>query len=426
VLITGGTGTLSAALARHLVTSHGARHLVLTSRRGPKAPGATELQTALTELGAQVEIAACDAADREALAALLATIPDLTGVIHAAGVVDDATVESLTPERVDPVLRPKVDAALNLDELAGDVELFVLFSSATSILGTAGQANYAAANGFLDALAAHRHAAGRRATALSWGLWAEGSAMTSHLSEADLARINRGGVHAHTVEEGLALFDLACRADEPHLVPIKLDQAALRTATGVAAPLRSFTRSRRAGQQRATTVALAEQLAGRTEDEQRKVLLELVRTSVATVLAHTSQETIPAEQQFKQLGFDSLTAVELRNRLNTATGLRLPATLTFDYPTPGALVEHLLPELGGSQATLRVRTLVDGIAKLEATLDLVESADTGETDIAAALQRLLTKWRDKTTAPAATEEADLTSATADDLFDILDDELGAA
>jgi acyl transferase domain-containing protein/acyl-CoA synthetase (AMP-forming)/AMP-acid ligase II/acyl carrier protein/short-subunit dehydrogenase len=430
VLVTGGTGSLSAALARHLVTEHGARHLVLTSRRGASAPGATELRAELTGLGAQVEVAACDAADRDALAALLAGLPaehPLTGVVHAAGVVDDGTVESLTEEKVDGVLRPKVDAALNLDELAGDVDLFVLFSSATSILGTAGQANYAAANAFLDGLAQSRHASGRRATALSWGLWAQDSAMTSHLSDADLARINRGGVHAHTVEEGLALFDAACRADEPHLVPIKLDQAALRTATDVAAPLRAFTRSagRRGGQSRTTTVPLAQQLAGRTEDEQRELLTALVRTSVATVLAHGSPDTISTEQQFKQLGFDSLTAVELRNRLNTATGLRLPATLTFDYPTPAALVEHLLTEVGGSQAKLRVRTLVDGIAKLEATLELVGSGDAGETDIAAALQRLLTKWRDKSgTAPAPEEDDDLDSVTADDLFDILDDELG--
>jgi acyl carrier protein len=417
VLITGGTGTLSAALARHLINAHGARHLVLASRRGLSAPGAAELAE---ELGEAVEIVACDAGDRDALAMLLAGIPTLSGVIHAAGVLDDGTVESLTPDRVDAVLRPKVAAALNLHELVGDVDLFVLFSSATSILGTAGQANYAAANAFLDGLAVARHAAGQRATALSWGLWAQDSAMTSHLSEADLARINRGGVHAHTVEEGLALFDAACRSGEPHLVPIKLDQPALRTATGVAAPLRSFTRPRRA---RSSAVPLARQLAGRGEEEQRTLLLDLVRTNVAIVLAHGAQETIPAEQAFKQLGFDSLTAVELRNRLSAATGLKLPATLTFDYPTPQALVEHLLSELGGNESTARLRTLAETIAKLEATLDEVTTTDAAETDIATALQRLLTKWRDRTT-PEADESADLTDATADDLFDILDSELG--
>jgi malonyl CoA-acyl carrier protein transacylase/acyl carrier protein len=434
VLVTGGTGTLSAALARHLVTEHGARHLVLTSRRGPSAPGAAELRASLTELGAEVEIAACDAADRSALGSLVADLAHpLSAVIHAAGVVDDATLETLTPEQVDTVLRPKVDAALNLDELAGDVDLFVLFSSGTSVLGTAGQANYAAANAFLDGLAVSRHAAGRRVTALSWGLWAQESAITGHLGEADLARINRGGVRQHTVEEGLALFDAACRSGEPHLVPVKLDHAALRTATDVAPPLRSFTRTRRA-QSGPSTVALAAQLAGRSEAEQRGVLLDLVRSTVATVLAHGSPGTISAAQQFKQLGFDSLTAVELRNKLNTATGLRLPATLTFDHPTPDALVEHLLSELGGSRSTMRLRALAEDIAKLEASLDGLEPADEAAdeaVDIATSLQRLLTRYRTKTDpAAAAADEAadeavdDLTSATADDMFGILDDELG--
>ncbi|HEY0449294.1 SDR family NAD(P)-dependent oxidoreductase, partial [Actinophytocola sp.] len=354
VLITGGTGTLSAALARHLIAEHGARHLVLTSRRGPQAPGATELQTELTELGAQVEIAACDAADRDALAELLATIPDLTGVIHAAGVLDDGILESLTEERVDAVLRPKVDAALNLHELAGSVdtvELFVLFSSVASILGTAGQANYAAANSFLDGLAAHRHAQGRPATALSWGLWAQDSAMTKNLTEADRARLNRSGVLPHTVTDGLALFDIACRTSEPHLVPVTLDQAALRTATNAPPPLHGLARTprKRATTSRPTASALAGRLAGRPADERRQHLLEIVRAQVAAVLALPDPDAVTATNAFKQLGFDSLTAVELRNRLNTATGLRLPATLTFDYPTPDALVAYLLTELGDQQ-----------------------------------------------------------------------------
>ncbi|MFC4855484.1 SDR family NAD(P)-dependent oxidoreductase [Actinophytocola glycyrrhizae] len=420
VLITGGTGALSAALARHLITEHGAKHLVLTSRRGPAAPGAAELAA---ELG--VDIVACDAADRDALKALLDGIPNLVGVIHAAGVVDDATIDSLTPEQVEAVLRPKVDAARNLHELTGDrdtVELFVLFSSATSILGTAGQANYAAANAYLDGLAVQRHAAGLPAVSLSWGLWAQDSAMTSHLSSADLARINRGGVHAHTVEEGLALFDAACRSGEPHLVPVKLDQRALRTAPNVAPPLRSFVKARR--QAKTAVIPLAQQLSGRTEEEQRTLLLDLVRTNVATVLAHGTPDTIAADQQFKQLGFDSLTAVELRNRLNTATGLRLPATLTFDYPTPQALVTHLLSEVGGSQARQRLRTVVDTIAKLETALEEIDT-DT-DTDIAASLQRLLTKWRDKSevTQEQEPDKDDLDEITADDLFDLLDDELG--
>ncbi|MEH1101795.1 SDR family NAD(P)-dependent oxidoreductase [Micromonospora sp. CPCC 205561] len=419
VLVTGGTGALGAELARHLVTAHGARQLVLTSRRGPAAPGAAELTAELEALGARVDVAACDAADRAALEPLLASLPDLVGVVHAAGVLDDGTVESLTPERVDAVLRAKVDAALNLHELAGDVELFVLFSSATGVLGTAGQANYAAANAFLDALAARRRAAGLAATSLAWGLWRGGGAMTGGLTDADLARIGRTGVLAHTVEEGLALFDAACRTDEPCLVPIRLDLGVLRTNTSAPPPLRSFARPRRASSAE-SAASLSSRLAGLAEPEQREVLLALVRANVATVLGHGSVETVRSDQAFKLMGFDSLTAVELRNRLNQATGLRLPATLTFDHPTPAALVEHLTEELGGNQAKLRLRSLVDGIAKLEATLESVDAAQTAETDIAAALQRLLTKWRDKSN-PAPAE--DLSAVTADDLFDILDSEL---
>ncbi|MEJ2857942.1 MULTISPECIES: SDR family NAD(P)-dependent oxidoreductase [unclassified Saccharothrix] len=417
VLITGGTGALGADLARHLVTAHGARHLVLTSRRGPDAPGALDLAA---ELDARVDVVACDAADRDALTALLDTLPNLVGVVHAAGVLDDGTIESLTPARVDAVLRAKVDAARNLHDLVGDVDLFALFSSATGLLGTAGQANYAAANAYLDALATHRQAAGLRATSLAWGLWQQDSAMSGHLTEADLARITRGGVLPHTVTEGLALFDAAIRSAEPVVAPIKLDLTTLRAATTVAPPLRTFTKSRK--QTTTPATPLRDRLAALAEPEQRDLLLDVVRTNVAAVLAHATTDTIPPDTAFKQLGFDSLTAVELRNRLNTATGLRLPATLTFDHPTPAALVELLLQELGGSQATLRMRAAVDGIARLEATLDLVD-ADTTDADIATALQRLLTKWRDRSTPQ---EEADLSTATADDIFDILDNELDIA
>ncbi|XVV07832.1 SDR family NAD(P)-dependent oxidoreductase [Actinosynnema sp. CA-248983] len=421
VLITGGTGALGADLARHLVQTHGANHLVLTSRRGPDAPGAPALATELRASGTTVDIVACDAADREALAALLATLPNLVGVIHAAGVLDDGTIESLTPDRIDTVLRAKVDAALNLHDLTGDLDLFALFSSASGVLGTAGQANYAAANAFLDALAARRRASGRPATSLAWGLWQQDNAMAGTLTSADLARITRGGVLPHTVEEGLSLFDAAVRTTDPCLVPVKLDLATLRTTTPPP-PLRSFTRSRK--QATAPTIPLRDRLATMEEAAQREALLELVRTNVATVLAHASTDTVPPDSAFKNLGFDSLTAVELRNRLNTATALRLPATLTFDHPTPLALVEHLLQELGGSQAKQRMRNLVDGIAKLEATLDLVDT-ESADTDIAAALQRLVTKWRDKA-APEVQEDADLSVATADDIFDILDNELDIA
>ncbi|MEV0903181.1 SDR family NAD(P)-dependent oxidoreductase, partial [Actinoplanes sp. NPDC049802] len=348
VLITGGTGTLGTVLARHLITRHGAEHLLLISRRGRDAPGAAELTAELAALGATVRVAACDAADRDALAAVLGDLSrPLVGVVHTAGVLDDGILESLTAERLDTVLRPKVDAALNLHELAGDVELFVLFSSVASVAGTAGQANYAAANAFLDGLAIRRRAEGKPATALSWGLWSPASAISGELRAVDRARLANSGLLAHGVEEGLALFDAGCRSDEPHLVPAHIDRAALRTATNVAAPLHGLVRvpRRRATALRPGATALGGELAGRTEEERRRYLLDLVLTHVATVLAHPDPDAIPVAESFRGLGFDSLMAVELRNRLTGATGLRLPATLIFDHPAPEALVAYLLSEL---------------------------------------------------------------------------------
>ncbi|HEY0449285.1 MAG TPA: type I polyketide synthase, partial [Actinophytocola sp.] len=356
VLITGGTGGLGALLARHLVTEHGARHLLLVSRRGPAAPGAAELVEELTALGATVDVAACDAADREALAALLATVPDLTGVVHAAGVLDDGVLESLTPDRVEAVLRSKVDAAVNLHELAGDVALFALFSSAAGVFGSAGQANYAAANTVLDALAQHRRATGLPAVSIAWGLWAGSSGMRDQLDAADLARLSRTGFGALSTEDGLALFDAACAADRALAVPVKLDLAGLRKSGADVPPLlRGLVRApaRRAAAAGGSD-GLAQRLARLGEPEQQALLLGVVREHVAAVLGHGSPDAVTGAQAFKELGFDSLTAVELRNRLNTATGLRLPATLVFDHPSPLAVADLLRTELapaGGPLAT---------------------------------------------------------------------------
>ncbi|MER7758032.1 SDR family NAD(P)-dependent oxidoreductase, partial [Kitasatospora sp. NPDC097643] len=368
VLVTGASGLLGGLVARHLVVEHGVRSLLLVSRRGADAPGAVELRDELTEAGATVTLAACDVADREALAALLAD-HELSGVVHTAGVLDDGIVASLTPERIDTVLRPKVDAALHLHELTAGHPLtaFVLFSSAAGTFGGLGQGNYAAANVFLDALAAQRRAAGLPATSLAWGAWAEGG-MVGSLADVDVRRMSRGGVQGLLADEGLALFDAAIAADESLVVPIRLDLAALRAeaAAGtlpplvrglVRTPLRRVAENGSAG--RTVGSSLAQRVLAAPAAERTELLLDLVRARVASVLGYGDAGAVDANRAFKELGFDSLTAVELRNELNGATGLRLPATLVFDHPTPGALAAFLLAELVGEApgAAVAVRTV---------------------------------------------------------------------
>ncbi|MFF2813008.1 type I polyketide synthase [Streptomyces sp. NPDC058000] len=364
VLITGGTGGLAGLLARHLVTEHGARHLLLAGRRGPDAPGAPELHAELTALGADVTLAACDAADRDALAALLATVPaehPLTAVVHTAGVLDDGTLTSLTPDRLAAVLRPKVDAAWHLHDLTHDLDLtgFVLYSSTAGVMGGPGQANYAAGNTFLDALAAHRHALGLPATSLAWGAWEQGAGMTGTLTDHDLRRVgDAGGPPLLSAARGLALYDAATAADEPLIVPLGLTGGTLPAAAGVPAVLRGLVRTSgrraRAGSAGVSRAGLAERLAALPEEERTPFLVELVRTEAATVLGHGSADPVDARREFRQLGFDSLTAIELRNRLGKATGLPLPATLIFDYPTPDRLAGYLHDELLGTDAAVAV------------------------------------------------------------------------
>nr|WP_234366373.1 type I polyketide synthase [Streptomyces albireticuli] len=363
VLITGGTGGLGAVLARHLTAEHGVRHLLLTSRRGADAPGAPALRDELEALGATVTLAACDVADRDALAGLLASVPaahPLTAVVHAAGILDDGTVTSLTADRLAGVAAPKADAARHLHELTRDTELtaFVLFSSAAATLDGAGQGNYAAANAALDALARQRHAEGLPATALAWTLWAESGGMAGRLDEAALRRVARSGLPALTTRDALALFDAAMATGEPVLLPMRLDATALRaraggvpwTLRGVVRPeARPTRRQARAAASAGTDAAddvLRRRLAALAAPERTEAVLDLVRTQVALVLGHTGPEAVATDRAFSAIGFDSLAAVELRNRLNTATGLRLPATLIFDYPTSEALTEHLLEALG--------------------------------------------------------------------------------
>ncbi|RSS49923.1 SDR family NAD(P)-dependent oxidoreductase, partial [Streptomyces sp. WAC07061] len=351
VLITGGTGVLGRAVARHLATAHGVRHLLLASRSG----GAEDLVAELSALGATATVAACDAADREALASLLAAIPaahPLTAVIHTAGVVDDGTIESLTPERIDTVLRPKADAARNLHELTADLGLsaFVLFSSAAGLLGAPGQGNYAAANAYLDALAQRRRSLGLPAISLAWGLWAERSGMTGALEAGDVDRIHRGGMSALATEEALALLDTAPALDRAVLFPMRLDIKALPTGPSLSPVLRGLAtatppRPTAGAAPRTGGSSLGQRLAGLPEAQQTRTLHDLVVTEVTAVLGHRAPGAPEPTQVFKDLGFDSLSAVELRNRLSAVTGLRLPATLIFDRPTPASLVAYLKTRL---------------------------------------------------------------------------------
>ncbi|MFJ3309355.1 type I polyketide synthase [Streptomyces sp. NPDC086549] len=343
VLLTGATGTLGGLFARHLVTERGVRRLLLTSRRGEQAPGMAELTQELAGLGAEVTVAACDAADREALAALIADV-DLSAVVHVAGVLDDGIIASLTPERLDTVLRPKVDAALNLHELTADKNLtaFVLFSSAAGVFGNPGQGNYAAANAFLDALATHRRAQGLPAQSLAWGLW--GGGMAGELSQADIDRMNSTGVHALTPEQGLELFDTAGALPAPALVPIRLDLKALRSAgEELPALLRGLIRvtRRRTTRAKADPSVLRGQLVALEPAERETALLTLVLEHTARVLGHSSPDAVVAERDFLEAGVDSLSAMELRGALNSVLGLDLPPMAVFDSKSPVGLAREL-------------------------------------------------------------------------------------
>jgi polyketide synthase 12 len=350
VLITGATGALGGAFARHLVTDHGVRRLLLIGRRGSDAPGVSGLVAELTGLGAEVTVVACDVADRSALAAVLSDIPaehPLCGVVHSAGVLADGLLESMTVDRLHKVLRPKVDASWLLHELTADADLalFALFSSAAGIVAGGGQANYAAGNAFLDALAQHRTARGLPAVSLAWGQWADGMAGT--LTDGDLGRLARSGAIPLSTSDGMRLFDTALAMNDAVLVPMRLDAAGLRALDNVPAVLRGLVR--RPAQRAAKPTTL--HLADLTSTERDAALLDLVCAQAATVLGHRDTDAVRPTQAFKDLGFDSLTSVELRNRLSSVTGLRLPATVVFDEPNPQALATYLVGQLFPDTAT---------------------------------------------------------------------------
>ncbi|WP_220182696.1 type I polyketide synthase, partial [Streptomyces reniochalinae] len=353
VLITGGTGGLGALVARHLVTERGVRHLLLVSRSGSDAPGAAELSAELVAAGALVDVRACDVTDRGALSEVIGSVSvehPLVGVVHAAGVGDTGLIESVSVERLAGVFGPKVDAAWFLHELTCELDLafFVLFSSAGGLVLPAGQASYAAANVFLDGLAAYRRGLGLVATSLAFGLWETSTGLTRWLGDADVERMRRQGLPALSVEAGLAGFDAGLASSEALLVPLRVDVPALRGRADVPALLRGLAppRARRAAQV-STASDLVERLAG---DDREQVLLDLVREKAAAVLRYPSSESVEPERAFQDLGFDSLTAIELRNELNAATGLRLSATLVFDHPNAQAVARRIESELVGDAA----------------------------------------------------------------------------
>ncbi|MDT7801035.1 MAG: hypothetical protein QOI78_4468, partial [Actinomycetota bacterium] len=360
-LITGGTGALGARVARHLA-GRGVGHLVLTSRRGLDAPGATDLRDELTALGVSVTIAACDAADRDALAEVVAAIPaehPLTTVVHTAGVLDDGVVDSLDADRFATVARAKVTAAGHLDALTRDlpVTAFVLFSSTAGVFGAAGQGNYAAANAGLDALAERRRAGGLPATSIAWGAWAgSGMATDDGVSE----RLRRGGVPQMDPELALSALDRAVASDAATVCVVDVDWAKFAPGFTAARPSPLIgdlpeVRALKSTVDETQPESLAQRIAGLPETERRLLVVDFVRGGVAAVLGHAGIADVPENKAFTELGFDSLTAVELRNRLTAATGLTLPSTLVYDHPTPAVLAEHLCAELAGETAGAVVR-----------------------------------------------------------------------
>ncbi|TPQ24189.1 type I polyketide synthase [Streptomyces sporangiiformans] len=443
VLVTGGTGGIGALTARHLVTEHGVRHLLLVSRSGPDAEGAAALRDELTGLGAEVTIAACDLADRTALADVLAGVPaehPLTAIVHTAGVLADGVLSSLTPQRMDEVLRPKVDGLVHLDGLTRDTDLtaFVTFSAAGSVLGSAGQGNYSAANTFIDAFAQYRRAQGLPAQSLAWGLWdlSAGMAALGDLTVDERRRLRRAGMLSVTAEQGLALFDSATAAADAVLVPARLDLTRLRTLgpdEEVSDLLRGLVRTpaRRAaagaGTEPAAAPGLEDRLAAADAGERRRILLDLVRGTVAAALGFADRNDVVPQRGFLELGLNSLTAVEVRNRLGTATGRQLPVTVMFDYPSADQLADFLVERLAPRDVRPAPAIVHGDLDRIEATLAAGDLSEQERGAVTSRLQELLAKFEHGS--GGATDRSALADQLADasdnDLFDIIDKGIGA-
>ncbi|MGN2638098.1 type I polyketide synthase [Nocardia takedensis] len=428
VLITGGATGLAALLARHVVVEHGVRSLVLASRSGPAGAGAADLVAELTELGARVRVAACDVGDRTAVADLIDGIDadrPLRVVIHAAGVLADATVEAMTPDHLEKVLAAKVDGAWNLHEATRCMDLagFALFSSSSGLLGGPGQANYAAANVFLDALAQWRNDQGLPGVSMAWGLWAQSTSMTRELSDLDVSRLAGTGITALSPEVGTALFDAALSGASAVVAPLRLDTAALRArgrTAALPAMLHGLIPAAARKADSGAAEALRARLAGLNAQQRARHVLRLVSAEAAEVL-HAGAETIDPDKAFKDFGFDSLAAVELRNRLAHVTGLTLSATLVFDHPTPSAVAEQLLRQLEPGTAARPAPRPID--AELDRLAELLRAVPAE--DRARVAERLRAAQRLLDDDDAKDEGGErIRSATATEIFDLIDNDLG--
>ncbi|MFI6772972.1 type I polyketide synthase [Nocardia sp. NPDC050412] len=350
VLITGGTGGVGRHIAKHLVSEHGVRYLLLAGRRGPAA--AEDLIAELSALGAEVRVSACDVTDRDALRDLLASIPaehPLGAIVHAAGVAYNGLVDTLTPEQIDHSLGAKADAAWYLHELTREAELsaFVMISSVAGSILPAGQGGYAAANVFLDALATHRHAEGLPATSLAYGMWDIATGLSQWLGEVDRQRMRRQGFTPLTADKALELFDAASTTERPVLVPVEIDLAVLRARDSVPALLSDLAKKtgRRPSSRTQDGTALRRHLTHLSDSEQERWLRMHILENAARLLGHESAEALDPERDFLESGFDSLAAMELRSALNASTGLTLSTAAIFDHKTPAALARYLQKEL---------------------------------------------------------------------------------
>jgi NADP-dependent 3-hydroxy acid dehydrogenase YdfG/acyl carrier protein len=434
-LLTGGTGALGGHVARWLA-GRGAPTLTLTSRSGPAAAGIAALAAALAAAGTTCEVISCDVADRAAVTGLLARIaadgPPLTAVLHAAGLGHDIALADTTVAELDRLVSAKAAGAAHLDELTAglDLEQFVLFSSIAATWGSGLQPAYAAANAFLDGLAEWRRAQGRPATSVAWGPWG-GGGMTGHEGAAHL---ERRGLRLMAPDRALHALGLALDGRDTQVTVADVDWArftppfTLRRGSPLIEDLPEVQQARSdaaAGPEPGSGevgAALAGQLAGLPPAEQERALLNVVRAQSALALGHPDADAVEADRQFRDLGFDSLTAVELRDRLTEATGLRLPATLVFDYPTPTALTGYLWAE--GFQERTAPASLAGELDRLESLLPQTAGDDATREMVASRLQAILTRLMPNGNAKSESVAQKIGGATDDEIFNFIHKELG--